>query len=86
MNFCSSCGNPLLETVPRNDDRRRHVFSGYGTVHYQNPKIVTGCLPVWDNLVLLCRRAIEPMRTGTIAPHGDGYRFDAGPDDQLKAP
>lgn len=194
MKFCSSCGNPLTEKVPRNDDRRRHVCSGCGTVHYQNPKIVTGCLPVWEDSVLLCRRAIEPrsgywtvpagfmeldetvqqgalretweeararveilapysmfnlvhvnqlyviyrarlldldfrpgpesedvslfteqeipwddlafgtvshtlrfffhdrpsgrfpLRTGTIAPHGDGFRFEAEPDDQLKAP
>jgi ADP-ribose pyrophosphatase YjhB (NUDIX family) len=30
------------------------------TVHYQNPKIVVGCIPVWEDKVLLCRRAIEP--------------------------
>jgi ADP-ribose pyrophosphatase YjhB (NUDIX family) len=194
MNFCSSCGGSLAEKVPRNDDRWRHVCSGCGTVHYQNPKIVTGCLPVWEDSVLLCRRAIEPrsgfwtvpagfmelnetveqgalretweeararveilapysmfnlthvnqlyiifrarledldfhpgpeseevrlfteheipwdelafrtvrhtlkfffhdrpqgrfpLRTGTVAPHGDGYRFEAGPNDQLRTP
>ena len=70
MNFCSSCGNPLAEKVPRNDDRRRHVCSDCGTVHYQNPKIVTGCLPVWENSVLLCRRAIEPRRGYWTVPAG----------------
>jgi ADP-ribose pyrophosphatase YjhB (NUDIX family) len=29
-------------------------------VHYQNPKIVVGCIPVWEHQILLCRRAIEP--------------------------
>jgi len=194
MNFCSGCGRNLVKKVPLNDDRQRHVCPGCGTVHYQNPKIVTGCLPVWEDSVLLCRRSIEPrsgywtvpagfmelnetveqgalretweeararveilapysmfnlvhvnqlyiifrarlmdldfrpgpeseevrlftegeipwkdlafrtvhhtlrfyfrdrpggrfpMRTGSIAPHGDGFRFEAGPDDQLLAP
>ena len=30
------------------------------TIHYQNPKIVVGCLPEWEERVLLCKRAIEP--------------------------
>jgi ADP-ribose pyrophosphatase YjhB (NUDIX family) len=30
------------------------------TIHYQNPKIVAGCIPEWENQILLCRRAIEP--------------------------
>ena len=55
MKFCSSCGSHLVEKIPRDDDRRRHVCPGCDTVHYQNPKIVTGCLPVWEDSVLLCR-------------------------------
>ena len=31
-----------------------------GAVHYQNPKIVVGCIPEWEDRILLCRRAIEP--------------------------
>ena len=30
------------------------------TIHYQNPKIVAGCIPERDGKILLCRRAIEP--------------------------
>lgn len=30
------------------------------TIHYQNPKIVAGCIPEWEHKILLCRRAIEP--------------------------
>ena len=29
-------------------------------VHYQNPKIVVGCLPVLEDRILICKRAIEP--------------------------
>lgn len=29
-------------------------------IHYQNPLIITGCLPIYQDKVLLCKRAIEP--------------------------
>ncbi len=30
-------------------------------MHYQNPKIIVGCVPEWeDGRILMCRRAIEP--------------------------
>jgi ADP-ribose pyrophosphatase YjhB (NUDIX family) len=70
MNFCSDCGGRLLVKVPRDDDRRRHVCSACGKVHYQNPKIVTGCLPAWQDSVLLCRRAIEPRSGFWTVPAG----------------
>jgi len=70
MNFCSHCGFQLAEKIPRGDDRLRHVCSDCGTVHYQNPKIVTGCLPVWQDSVLLCRRAIEPRKGYWTVPAG----------------
>jgi ADP-ribose pyrophosphatase YjhB (NUDIX family) len=70
MKFCSSCGSRLVEKIPRDDDRRRHVCPGCDTVHYQNPKIVTGCLPVWEDSVLLCRRAIEPRSGYWTVPAG----------------
>jgi ADP-ribose pyrophosphatase YjhB (NUDIX family) len=40
----------------------RHVCDSCGTVHYENPKIVVGCVPEAGQHVLLCRRAIEPRR------------------------
>ncbi|MEJ2400792.1 MAG: NUDIX hydrolase [Xanthomonadales bacterium] len=70
MKFCNHCGSRLIERVPHDDDRRRHVCSDCGTVHYQNPKIVTGCLPVWGNEILLCRRAIEPRKGFWTVPAG----------------
>jgi ADP-ribose pyrophosphatase YjhB (NUDIX family) len=38
----------------------RYVCDACNTVHYQNPKIVAGCVPTLDNRLLLCQRAIEP--------------------------
>lgn len=60
MIYCSNCGERVIEKIPAGDNRPRHVCDACQTVHYQNPKIVAGCIPVWDNRVLLCRRAIEP--------------------------
>jgi ADP-ribose pyrophosphatase YjhB (NUDIX family) len=61
MKFCSACGSDRIELrVPDGDNMRRQVCAACGTIHYQNPKIVVGCLPEWDDQVLLCKRAIEP--------------------------
>jgi ADP-ribose pyrophosphatase YjhB (NUDIX family) len=60
VNFCSRCGAPVALRVPPGDDRPRHVCDACGTVHYQNPKLVAGCLVEWADQVLLCRRAIQP--------------------------
>jgi len=61
MNFCSHCGSAsLVSRIPDGDTLPRYVCADCGTIHYQNPKVVVGCLPVWKDKVLLCRRAIEP--------------------------
>ncbi len=61
MNYCSHCGaDQLITTIPPGDHHSRIVCQHCHTIHYQNPKIVTGCLPIWQDQVLLCKRAIEP--------------------------
>lgn len=60
MRFCSHCGQPVTRKVPEGDNRERHVCSACATVHYQNPKVVAGCIVEWEDRILLCRRAIEP--------------------------
>lgn len=60
MKFCSQCGAPVSLSVPSGDNRLRHVCETCGTIHYQNPKIVAGCILEWQDQILLCRRAIEP--------------------------
>jgi ADP-ribose pyrophosphatase YjhB (NUDIX family) len=70
MNFCSHCGQPVTQLVPESDHRLRYVCTGCGQVHYQNPKIVAGCVPEHEGRILLCRRAIEPRRGYWTIPAG----------------
>lgn len=70
MKFCSQCGAPLILRVPPGDNLLRHVCGTCDTVHYQNPKIVAGCIPEWEDRVLLCRRAIEPRHGLWTLPAG----------------
>lgn len=63
MNYCSNCGKSVVYKIPAGDNRERYLCEHCNTIHYQNPRIVTGCLPIWQDHVLLCKRAIAP-RTG----------------------
>lgn len=60
MKFCNQCGATLSFRIPPGDDRTRSVCDACGIIHYENPKVVVGCIPVWEEKILLCRRAIEP--------------------------
>lgn len=71
MNYCSHCGSADLSiTIPVGDNRPRYVCGNCETIHYQNPNVVAGCLPVWGEKVLLCRRAIEPRHGFWNIPSG----------------
>lgn len=60
MNYCSHCGQPVVLKIPQDDNLPRFVCESCETIHYQNPKIVTGCIPEWEDKILLCKRAIQP--------------------------
>lgn len=60
MNFCNYCGAKVSIQIPEGDNRPRYVCNNCAVIHYQNPKIVAGCLVVYEDRVLLCKRAIEP--------------------------
>jgi ADP-ribose pyrophosphatase YjhB (NUDIX family) len=70
MNFCSHCGQPVSLKVPPDDNRPRHVCDACGTIHYQNPRLVVGCIAEWEDRILLCRRAIEPRYGLWTVPAG----------------
>jgi ADP-ribose pyrophosphatase YjhB (NUDIX family) len=82
MKFCSHCGSDRLEfRIPEGDTLPRFACANCGTIHYQNPKIVVGCLPEWDGRVLLCKRAIEPRHGLWTLPAGfleNGETLPAG--------
>ena len=74
MKFCSECAHPVELSIPAGDNRPRYVCANCETIHYQNPKLVIGSIPVWQQdgqvQVLLCKRAIEPRYGYWTLPAG----------------
>lgn len=70
MKFCSACGASVQLRVPPGDSLPRHVCDDCGEIHYLNPKLVVGAIPVWEDRILLCRRAIEPRHGKWTLPAG----------------
>jgi len=74
MKFCSECAHPVSLQVPSGDNRPRYICGNCGTIHYQNPKMVIGSIPVWERegeiRILLCKRAIEPRYGYWTLPAG----------------
>lgn len=69
--FCSNCGAKLEVKIPLGDHFPRHVCDNCGAIHYQNPKIVVGCVPEYeDGRILICKRAIEPRLGYWTIPAG----------------
>jgi ADP-ribose pyrophosphatase YjhB (NUDIX family) len=71
MKYCSECGSGQIDlAIPGGDDRHRHVCPDCGSIHYTNPRIVAGVLPVWQDRILLCKRSIEPRSGYWTLPAG----------------
>ncbi len=74
MKFCPECAHPVALQIPEGDNRPRYVCGQCATIHYQNPKLVIGSIPVWEQdgqpRILLCRRAIEPRYGFWTLPAG----------------
>lgn len=70
MNFCSQCGSRVRLRVPEGDSFPRHVCDSCEAIHYDNPKVVVGCVPEAGDHILMCRRAIEPRRGYWTVPAG----------------
>jgi 8-oxo-dGTP pyrophosphatase MutT (NUDIX family) len=70
MKFCSACGASVDHRVPEGDTLPRYICAECETIHYENPKMVVGCIPVWGDQILLCRRAIEPRHGYWTLPAG----------------
>ena len=70
VHFCSVCGSPVQLGIPPGDSLPRHICPNCHTIHYQNPRMVVGTVPVWEDKILLCRRAIEPRRGYWTLPAG----------------
>lgn len=68
--FCSNCGASTSRRVPEGDNRVRVTCEACGTIHYENPKLVVGCIVEQGDSILLCRRSIEPKRGKWTLPAG----------------
>jgi ADP-ribose pyrophosphatase YjhB (NUDIX family) len=80
INFCPSCGAKTVVRIPEGDGLPRAVCDACGTIHYQNPKIVVGCIPVWEDKVLICKRAIEPRYGLWTLPAGFMENNESAPE------
>jgi len=81
MKYCSECAQPVHYHTPEGDNRERAVCSQCGTIHYVNPRIIAGTLPIFEDQVLLCKRAIEPRKGYWTLPAGfmeQGETLEAG--------
>jgi ADP-ribose pyrophosphatase YjhB (NUDIX family) len=70
MNFCNQCGAKVEFRIPPGDHFARHVCDACGTIHYQNPRLIVGCVPEYEGKILLCKRAIEPRSGFWTLPAG----------------
>ena len=70
MKYCHHCASPLVLRIPEGDDRERHYCDNCNAIFYANPKNIVGTLSVYENKVLLCKRAIEPRLGKWTLPAG----------------
>lgn len=70
IKFCSCCGSKVEYKIPEGDNRERACCPSCKEIHYVNPKIVVGTIPVYEDKILLCKRAIEPRYGYWTLPAG----------------
>ena len=70
MKFCSKCGGSIKFETPKDDNQPRFICSQCDFIHYENPRIVVGSVPIYKDQVLLCLRAIEPRSNYWTLPAG----------------
>jgi ADP-ribose pyrophosphatase YjhB (NUDIX family) len=70
MNDKAPVRGPSVRTIPDGDTHERLVCAECGYVHYDNPKIVVGAVCVFEDRLLLCRRAINPRKGYWVFPAG----------------
>jgi ADP-ribose pyrophosphatase YjhB (NUDIX family) len=70
MSSLPTARGPSVTLVPDGDTRERQVCPDCGFINYENPKIVVGSVVLWQDRILLCRRAIDPRRGFWTLPAG----------------
>ncbi len=70
IKFCRQCGHKVSYAIPSGDTLERAICSSCNYIDYENPRIITGILPIYKDEVLLCKRAIEPAKNKWTIPSG----------------
>ena len=70
IKYCTQCGSKVEYNTPIHDTRVRAVCVECQYVHYENPNIIAGVLPVYKDEILLCKRSIEPKKGMWTIPSG----------------
>ncbi len=70
MKYCQHCAGPITHQIPPGDDKLRFCCIECDVVFYQNPNNIVGTLPIYEDKVLLCKRAIEPRYGKWTLPAG----------------
>lgn len=70
MKYCPQCAGELQHRIPEGDHLPRYVCADCSSIQYQNPRVITGCLALWQDKVLMCKRAIEPRHGYWTLPAG----------------
>jgi ADP-ribose pyrophosphatase YjhB (NUDIX family) len=70
IRFCLHCGSNVDFRIPEGDALPRHICPQCGHIHYENPRLVVGCVAEYEGLILLCRRAIDPRHGFWTLPAG----------------
>ena len=70
MKYCNQCRSELEFKIPSGDNKNRYICSKCKFIHYENPKIVVGTVPMLGDKVMLCLRGIEPRMNFWTLPAG----------------
>ena len=67
---CQNCTGKMVRIIPEGDTHERSVCTECNTIFYENPKIVTGVIPLFEDKILICKRNIEPRKNLWTVPSG----------------
>lgn len=70
MRYCPQCGHEVNMVIPADDNRVRAVCPNCEYIDYDNPRLITGTIPMYQGKLLLCRRNIEPRLGYWTLPAG----------------
>ena len=70
MTYCNCHEKNIIKKIPEGDTHEREICTKCNFIFYKNPKIVTGIIPIYEDEILICKRAIEPKKNFWTVPSG----------------